>query len=529
MSFYKSILTVGGLTLGSRILGFLRDILTAAYLGAGPVADAFFVALKLPNFFRRITAEGAFSVSFVPLFAGELEKNGKEEAKKFAEEAQAVMLTVLIPFTIIAILAMPWVLCVIAPGFNETPDRYDLALEMSRITFPYILFMSLTALLGGVMNSFDRFGPFAAAPMLFNATLMVAMVFFADFAGTAGHAMSWGVAVAGILQFLWLFYSCRKIGVRLKIQKPQITPRIRKLFKNMLPGVFGAGVAQINLFIDMILASLLPVGSISFLYYADRLYQFPLSIIGTAVGTALLPMLARAVKGGHDGEARQLLNKGIDIGLIFALPATAAFLCIAPTIMSVLFERGAFTAEASLASAYALMGYSVGLPAFILSKVFATAFFSREDTATPVKFAIICAVLNTLLALALIGPFRHVGIAFATGLTAWVNVGLLVYGLWKRKIFRFEKDSVKRMTIIICASLVMAALLKAGDAYMMPYFLSKTVVFRLGGLALLAIAGAGLYFTVLFLCGVLTRDMIKSLFPKRKKQDKIGDVREFGQ
>lgn len=524
MSFNKAILTVGGLTLGSRILGFARDILTAAFLGAGPVADAFFVALKLPNFFRRITAEGAFSVSFVPLFAGELEKHGKEEAIKFAEEAQAMMLAVLIPFTVLAIVAMPWVLYVIAPGFGSTPERYDLALEMSRVTFPYILFMSLTALLGGVMNSFGKFGPFAAAPMLFNLTLMIALLFFTDMAGTAGHAMSWGVSAAGILQLLFLMYYCRKIGVSLKLYKPRVTPRLRKLFKNMVPGVFGAGIAQINLFVDMILASLLPVGSISFLYYADRLYQLPLSVIGTAIGTAMLPMLTRAIRGKDDKEAHRLFTQGIETSLVLAMPATAAYIAIAVTIMDVLFARGAFTAENSQASAYALMGYSIGLPAFILSKVMSAAFFAREDTKSPVVFAVICAVMNTLVALCLISPFQHVGIAIATGATAWINILLLGHRLWKRKIFHIDRSSVKRISIIIMSSLLMAGALVLLDHYVMPYFMRQGQVMRIIGLAGMMGLGGGVYGVCLYMMGVLRFDMLKRLFPKRQKKDTINQA-----
>lgn len=529
MSFYKAIITVGGLTLGSRILGFMRDILTAAVLGAGPVADSFFVALKLPNFFRRITAEGAFSVSFVPLFAGELEKSGREEAKKFAEEAQAMMLAVLIPFTVIVILAMPWVLYVIAPGFGSTPERYDLALEMSRITFPYILLMSLTSLLGGVMNSFDRFGPFAAAPMLFNLSLMAALYFFTPYVETGGHAMAWGVAAAGILQFLWLFYACRKIGLVLKLRRPRVTPMLKKLFKNMLPGVFGAGLAQVNLFVDMILASLLPVGAISFLYYADRLYQLPLSVIGTAIGTALLPMLSKALRSKDEAAAHRLFISGIETGLLLALPAAAAYIAVAPTIMNVLFVRGAFTAEDSLSSALALIGYSVGLPAFILGKVFSTAFFAREDTATPVKFAVICAVLNTVLALAFIIPFRHVGIAFATGLTAWVNVGLLAHGLWKREVFFFDRTNIKNAIIIFISSLIMAFVLVLGDRYVLPSFIQGGQMQKFLGLGILLTGGGLVYGLCLQVTGVLKIEKIRQLFPKRKKQDTIGDVQQFGQ
>ncbi|MDP2206818.1 MAG: murein biosynthesis integral membrane protein MurJ [Alphaproteobacteria bacterium] len=532
MSFFKSVVTVGGLTLGSRILGFIRDILTAAVLGAGPIADAFFVALKLPNFFRRITAEGAFSVSFVPMFSGMLAEGGEEgrrEAVKFAQEAQAVMLAVLIPFTALMLLLMPWVLHVIAPGFGSTPQRYDLALEMSRVTFPYILLMSLTALLGGVMNSFDRFGPFAAAPMLFNLALIFAMFCFTPFTDTAGHALAWGVMLAGVLQLAWLFYATRRLGIMLKWQRPRLTPHIRKLFRKMGPGVFGAGIAQINLFIDMVLASLLPVGAISYLYYADRLYQLPLSVIGIAIGTALLPMLARALKAEEPETAKRLFNKGIEISLLLALPATVAFLVIGDTIVNVLFVRGAFGENDGLQAGYVLMAYTLGLPAFIVSRVFSTVFFAHGDTATPVKYAVVCAVMNTLLAIALLQYFQHVGIALATGLTAWVNLVLLMRGLRKRKMASFAERSVKRTLTIFGASLAMGVVIFAQEYWLMPYFMDRGEVWRLSALAGLVFSGAGVYGGILYVSGILTRQMVKDLFPKRKKQDTIEDVQQFGQ
>lgn len=531
MSFYKAIITVGGLTLGSRVLGFIRDILTAAVLGAGPVADAFFVALKLPNLFRRITAEGAFSVSFVPLFAGELEEKGRDEAVKFAEEAQAVMLTVLIPFTILMLVAMPWVLYVVAPGFADDADatRYDLALEMARVTFPYILMMSLTALLGGVMNSFDRFGPFAAAPMLFNLALIMALLFLTPYAQSGGHAMAWGVAIAGVLQFAWLFYACRKLGVMLKWRRPRLTPRIRKLFRKMGPGVFGASIAQVNLFVDMVLASLLPVGAISYLYYADRLYQLPLSVIGIAIGTALLPMLSRTLKAGDTQQSTKLFSRGIEAGLMFALPATVAYLVIGDTIVDVLFVRGAFLETDGVQAGYVLMAYSLGLPAFILSRVLSTVFFAEGDTLTPVKYAVICAVLNTLLAIALIFPLKHVGIALATGLTAWVNLGLLVRGAKRKGAVTLMTGSARRAVIMFFAALVMGAGVFGMESLADDYFMDSGWAMRLTGLALLVGGGALVYGIILSITGILTPTMVKELFPKRKKQDTIEDVQHLGQ
>lgn len=526
MSFFKAIMTVGSWTLASRFLGFARDILTAAYLGAGPVADAFFVALKLPNFFRRITAEGAFSVSFVPLFARELEENGAEKARQFAQEAQAMMIAVLIPFTVIMILAMPWLIHVIAPGFADTPLRYDLAVELSRITFPYILFMSIAALLGGVMNSYNRFGAFAAAPMLFNLVVMAALIFLSPIVETGGHAMAWGVLAAGVVQLLWMIYACRKIGTVIKLRRPGLSPRIKKLFKKMGPGIFGASVMQVNLLIDMILASLLPVGAISFLYYADRLYQLPLSVIGIAIGTALLPMLTRALRGKEAGSADKLFRQGIDVSLILSLPAAAAYISVGVSIMAVLFERGAFTQADSQAAAYALMAYALGLPAFVLSKVFAVAFFAREDTSTPVKIAIVCAIVNTLVAIALIGPLGHVGIALATGIAAWINLALLVRALRAIKALPMT-IAWKRCSKIIMAVAGMTLVLCLGDHFVMQGVLEQGQLARIFGLAAVLSAGAVVYGGLLYALGVVDAQMVKSLFPNRQKQATIADVKEY--
>jgi len=525
MSFFKAIATVGGFTLASRLLGFIRDVLTASFLGAGPVADAFFIALKLPNFFRRITAEGAFSVSFVPMFSGLLAEEGGAEARKFAEEAQAVMLTVLIPFTIIGIVAMPLVLYVLAPGVHGDPIRYDLALEFSRITFPYILFMSLTALLGGVLNSFDRFGPFAAAPIFFNGILIVALLIGPRFFKTGGHALAWGLAAAGIIQFLWMLVNYWRIGYLLKLRRPVLTPRIRKLFRLMLPGAIGSGAAQINLFIDMILASLLPIGSISFLYYAERLYQLPLGVIGTAIGTALLPMLSRALKTGA-GEAGKLLGLAFETGLALSLPAAIALIVIAEPIMSVLFERGAFTSNDSLQSAYAMMAYSAGLPAYVLARVFSTAYFAREDTASPVRFAVLCAVINTVLALLLIGPLKHVGIALATGMTAWINLALLIRNLHKNKHLDLPANSLKRAAKIVASGLIMAAALWVMHHYIVPRLLAGSPLEKALGLAALVGGGGTGYFACLYGFGIFNLLSVKSLFPKRKKGDTIAYVQK---
>ncbi len=537
MAFFKAIATVGGFTLASRLMGFARDVLTAGFLGAGPVADAFFIALKLPNFFRRITAEGAFSVSFVPMFSKILVDEGPDEAKKFAEEAQAMMVAVLLPFTIVCMIAMPWVLYVIAPGVHCAvapgavcdPLRFDLAVSFSRITFPYILMMSLTALLGGVLNSFGKFAAFAAAPMFFNGILIIALLFGGTIFKTSGHALAWGLAAAGVAQFLWMMVNYRMIGYVLRLRRPVLTPRIRKLFNLMIPGALGAGAAQINLFIDMILASLLPVGSISFLYYADRLYQLPLGVIGVAIGTALLPMLSQAVKkgGGADGDPVKLLGLGFETGLVLSLPAAIGLIVIAGPIMSVLFERGEFSHTDSIQSSHALIAYAVGLPAYVLARVFSTAYFAREDTRTPVKFAITCAIINTLLALALISPLQHVGIALATGITAWVNLFLLMRGLHRKKHLDLPAHSVKRAGKILACGLIMAAVLWGMENYVVQGIGTGSTLHKALELAALVAAGGASYFTCLYVAGIFNRQTLKALFPKRKKQDTIETVQRI--
>lgn len=435
MGLARALATVGGLTLLSRVAGFFRDILMAAILGAGPIADAFFVALKLPNLFRRLTAEGAFSVSFVPLFSEALERQDRGAAIRFAEDALAVMLTVLAPFTLLAVLAMPGLIGLIAPGFLDDPERYAAAVDFARITFPYLMLMSLTALMGGVLNALDRFAPFAAAPILFNLCLIASLLVLAPHTANAGWALSYGVAAAGVVQLLWLAWSLRRARVDLRLPAPRLSPRIRRLFRLMGPGAIGAGVMQINLFIDVLIASLLPAGAISYLYYADRLNQLPLGVIGIAIGTALLPMLSRQLAAtdadgnGDKAAALATQNRALELGMLLAVPCAAGLIALAEPIIAVLFERGAFEPSTTRAVAAALMAYAVGIPGYIVVKVFSTAFHARQDTATPVKIAIACTLLNTLGSLTLSQVIGHVGIALSTGVTAWLNAALLYRAL----------------------------------------------------------------------------------------------------
>jgi putative peptidoglycan lipid II flippase len=516
MKLLKAMATVAGLTGVSRILGFIRDILTAAILGAGAVSDAFFVALKLPNFFRRVTAEGAFSVAFVPLYSGIMESKGQEKAGLFASNALAVMLLFLVPFTLLALMAMPYIIYVIAPGFAHDVLRYELAIDLSRITFPYLLMMSLTALLGGILNAHDKFAPFASAPIFFNLCLIAALLWFTPITATPGHAMALGVAAAGITQLLWLIYNVKKNGVPIVVKTPEFTPNIKKLFRLMGPGVIGAGVMHINLFADLILASLLAGGSISYLYYADRLNQLPLGMVGIAVGTALLPMLSKAIAANNDKETQHLFNRALEICLLLALPAAAALFVMPETLIGALFERGEFTHDDTLAAATVLKGYAVGLPAYIAVKVFSTAYWSQHDTMSPVKISIMTTSLNIALSIALIWPFGVAGIAIATGLVGWFQLGLLYWGLRKNNALQFDDRFKSVVGKIILSTAVMGVILLALDNYfqVMDDGTELNKILRLVGLVLLGLIVYGLG---VIKTGAVKPGDLKKYLPKGRK------------
>src|SRR5216684_5590943 len=421
MALLRSVATVGSYTLVSRVLGFIRDILTAAILGAGPVADAFFVAQRLPNLFRSLFAEGAFSAAFVPLASGALAEGGKPALRQFAEEAFAVLFAVLLGFVLIGEIFMPAVMVVIAPGFGAEPGKFDLVVTLTRITFPYLLFISLTALQGGLLNAVDRFAAPAATPILLNLFLIAGLLLMVRFGWHDGHALAWALTAAGIAQFLWLMMSCARAGVGLHLRLPRLTPGVRETLKIMGPGVLGAGVTQLNLLVSTALASMLPSGSVSYLYYADRLNQLPLGVVGIAVATAILPPLSRQVRSGDAAGAMATQNRGVELALLLTLPEAAAFIVLALPILATLFERGAFGPVETAATASALIAYAVGLPAFVLVKVLAPAFFARHDTATPVKVAILSLATNLLLTVLLMPFWAHVGVAAALSLTGWMQ------------------------------------------------------------------------------------------------------------
>jgi putative peptidoglycan lipid II flippase len=456
---FRNVLTVGGWTLASRILGFARDILIAAMLGAGPVADAFIVALKLPNLFRRLFGEGAFNAAFVPAFSGMLAAEGRPAARQFAEETFAVMTFWLGMLTILGEIFMPQMMTVLAPGFGAIPAKFALAVTLSRITFPYLVLICLAALVSGVLNGLDRFTAAASSYMLFNIITVACLLWLTPHVPTAGHALAVGVTVSGIVQLAVLLFAVRRAGMGMRPRRPRLTPQVRALLRRMLPGLVGAGVTQLNLTIDVIIASLLPSGTVSLLYYADRVQQLPLGVLGTAVGTALLPLLSRQVRAGQADVAIGTLNRAIEYALFLTLPAAVALAVLAYPVMWTLFGRGAFGATSALLSSHALIAYAAGLPAFVLAKVLAPGFFARGDMATPVKIGLSAVVLNLALNLAFMVPLQQVGPALATSLAAVFNVGWMAVVLARRGQLRPDVRLRQRILRVVAAAAAMGLVL----------------------------------------------------------------------
>src|SRR5216684_4621151 len=503
MSLGRAVATVGGFTLLSRVVGFIRDIVLSAVLGSGAVADAFFVAFKLPNFFRRLFAEGAFSAAFVPLFSRELQGHGRDQALAFARQAHAGLLLVLVPFSVLLMLGMPGVLALLAPGMRDEPT-FAMAVEFGRITFPYLLFISLASLYGGVLNSIDRFAHVAATPILLNLALIGAVLGLTPLLPNSGYAASIGVAIAGLLQWLWLLIACARDDVSMKLVRPRWTERVARLVKLATPVAIGGGVQQISTMLDVVWASLLPVGTISALYYADRIAQLPLGVVGIAIGTALLPLLARQLRAGQSASAMANQNRAIEFGLLFSLPSALALWLLADPIIRVLFERGHFGPDDTWRTAGALAAFAVGLPAFVLVKALTPGFFAREDTRTPLFIAIVAIASNVALNLAsLYGTsLAHVGIALASSLSGWLNTAMLATVLVRRDQWIADQRLVSRSIRMVGATLGMGAALWLAQGLLASQLAHANLV---GIIALLGVCavGAAIYAALGALLGVV--------------------------
>ena len=514
MKLYKSFATVGGLTLLSRVFGFVRDILIAATLGSGWVADAFVVAFRFPNLFRRLFGEGAFNSAFVPIFAKKIEGEGKEAARVFAEEAMAGLLFVLLILTIVAELAMPLFMYALAPGFDVQPEKFDLAVLLTRITMPYLLCMSLVALMSGALNSVGRFAESSSVSIVLNV-VMTAATLIALWLGykagpAAGIIQALGVFVAGILQLVLLMWGMKRAGLSLKLRWPKWTDDLRRLWTLGVPGIISGGVTQINIAIGTMIATMQP-GAVSQLYYADRLYELPLAIVGIAVGVVLLPDVARQLRAGNMDGVMDSQNRSFEFAMLLTIPAALALAIIPVEIIRVLFERGAFKASDTEATAAVLAIFAMGLPAFVAIKVFSPAYFAREDTKTPMRYAAISLTANTLGSIALFFLFRswgwmpQLGIAIATSFGGWLNAFLLWDTLRQRGNFVADSRLKRNLPLIGVASIAMGAVLYWAAQAFAPYFENgHGFLASAAALAALVTLGASVFAAVILVTGVMT-------------------------
>nr|WP_096172016.1 murein biosynthesis integral membrane protein MurJ [Cohaesibacter sp. ES.047] len=493
MSMLRNFATVGVATLASRFLGFFRDILIAASLGSGPIADAFFVAFRLPNLFRRLFAEGAFNSAFIPIFAGSLEDQGEGGARKVAEEIVAGLLFVLLLFTALAELAMPLLIHVLAPGFGDDPSKFDLAVVLSRITFPYLLCMSLIAFLSGILNSLGKFAAAAFAPVLLNvvmiATLMLILFLGVDNNPMAGHFLAWGVFIAGFVQLAALIWAMMRAGFRLSLKRPRHTENTRKLIRLGIPGIVAGGVTQLNITIGTIIASF-QAGAVSYLYYADRIYQLPLGVVGIAIGVVLLPDLTRKVRAEKSEAVYHAQNRAMEFAMFLTLPAAVALAVVPGPIIAVLFERGQFDAGDTQMTAMALAAFALGLPSFVLNKVLSPGFFARQDTKTPMQFATVAMVINVAGSLLMFPSLQHVGIALATTLAGWVNALLLGVTLWRRGHFHADAQLIRRLALYCLCAVLMGVGVFMLSAYLTPWLEAPLLITR--GLTLGVLVGVGI-------------------------------------
>jgi len=459
--------SVGGFTALSRVAGFVRDVFMAAVLGAGPASDAFMVAFRLPNNFRAIFAEGAFSAAFLPRYAAAAAKGGSgpsSPAARFANDVFAWQFAAQLVLLVLALAFMRQIIAVLAPGFSDNPDQQALAVELTRITFPYLFSIAIVTQLSSMLNAAEKFRAAAAAPILLNLSMIVALA-CAQFFPTAAHAVAYGVLVAGILELLFIVRAAARTGLALRLKRPRWNAEIRDFISALGAAVIGAGSVQIGLFVDTLIASFLPAGDLTALYYADRINQLPMGVVGVAIGTVLLPEMSARLARNDEKGASIAQNRAVIIGMLLTLPCIAAFFIIPETLMRALFVRGAFSVDAADQAAAALSAYGVGLPAFVLLRCVVPSFYARGDTATPVRATLVSVAANIALKFALVmgldlGVF---GLAIATSLSAWINLGVLTYLARRRSVLVATTDLKRGMVPVLAAAGAAATGFFVGD------------------------------------------------------------------
>ncbi len=500
MNLLKALATVSSMTLLSRMMGFVRDTIVARAFGAGAFTDAFFVAFKIPNLLRRMFAEGAFSQAFVPVLGEVKERRGEEATHVLVNHVATLLGLVLVGVTALGMLAAPFVVYISAPGFHTSPDKFELTVKLLRIIFPYIFFISLVALAAGVLNTFRRFSVPAFTPVLLNLSMIASALWLAPHFDPPVLALAWGVLIGGALQLAFQLPFLRQVGCLPKFDLKWHDPDVQRIFKLMLPALFGVSIGQISLLINTIFASFLQTGSVSWLYYADRLMEFPSGLLGVALGTILLPSLSKHYADKSTVEYSRLLDWGLRMTLVLALPSAVALAVLAVPLLSTLFQYGQFTVTDVLMSRDALVAYSVGLLGLIMVKVLAPGFYARQNIKTPVKIALITLAATQLMNLAFIGPYQHAGLALAIGLGACVNAGLLFYKLRRHAIYQPQPGWLGFMLKVVLAVSVMGGVLWFGAGHEADWLHSGFRA-RLLHLLWLIPAGAGAYFATLFVLG----------------------------
>jgi putative peptidoglycan lipid II flippase len=516
MNLWKATGTIGGLTMVSRILGFAREMIFARVMGAGGAADAFALAFIIPNLFRRLFGEGAFSAGFVPLFSARLNgEGGMEEARRFAEEVLAVFLPVLMLITAVFVIFMPSFVWLQAAGWRDDPAKFELAVQLTRITFPYLVFISLVSLFSGVLNSLTRFTAAAFAPALLNIALIGALLLVRDGGVATAEALAVGVIVGGVLQLALCWWSTRRAGFSLRLRPPRMTPRVKELLILILPATLGSGIYYISQFFYAFFATSLPEGSLIYLGFADRLNQLPLAIIGSALGTAILPAISRAVDRGENEGAARTQSQALELAMLLTLPAAVALAVTAGPIVAALFQGGKFSAQDAATTALVLSIIVAGLPAYVLIKVLTPGFYARKDMKTPVAIAFAMLIVGVALNFALIPYIGIAALAFSTAATAWLNALALYVILRARGHFRIDGVLWSRLIRQLLAAAAMAAVLyfvrEALDG-----FFAGSAGRRLIGVGALVGAGGAVYFAVAWTIGAINKEDILVLLRKKK-------------
>lgn len=507
-----SSLIVGGMTGVSRVAGLIRDMVLARVLGADGLADAFFVAFRLPNFLRRLFAEGAFSQAFVPVLAEYRERGSQAAVRELLDRVAGTLGSALFVLTAVAVLGAPLLAWLFAPGFAADPDKFAATVTLIRITFPYLLFISLAGFLGSVLNSYDRFAVPAFTPVWLNLCLIAAALVAAAQALSPAHVLAWGVFAAGAIQLLFQMPFLARLDLLPRPRSGWRHPGVRRVLKLMAPALFGVSVSQINLLLDTVIASFLPEGSVSWLYYSDRLVELPLGVFGVAAATVILPRLSRLHSGAAPARFRDTLDWGLRFVLLIAAPATLALVLIAEPVLTALFYDGASMVRRDIEmAAFSLRAFALGLIAFMCIKVLASGFYSRQDTRTPVTIGIVAMVANMVLNLLFVIPLHHyfrlghAGLALATALAAWLNAGLLLRGLWRAGVYRPGREWLRFAAVLGMANVAMALVLHWLLGWVQDW---AALSFWPRAGAMLAVCGAGLltYVAGLWLGGVRLRD-----------------------